>query len=143
MLFVTHLAAALHVAAWTGHPLAALIGTLLPDIDHFLKSRHAVNLKKLMKYSLTPTTAYPPRPYFHNWIALACFGALAFLIHPASGVAFALAFAVHLILDAIDHTDLRPFFPFRMNIRGPIRYNSFAEHLLAFTLLTSYLLFFA
>lgn len=143
MLFVTHLAMALHIAAWTGHPIAALIGSLLPDLDHFLKLNGLTNIKKLMKYSLTPSANYPPRPYLHNWIAAIGIGALALILHPPTFVAFFAGFILHLILDCIDETDIKPFVPLSWNIHGPIKYNSFAEHCLAFFLLVSYLIFFA
>lgn len=145
MLFVTHIALALHIGAWTSHPVAALIGSLFSDIDHFvpLKKHGRFSWRKLLHHSLQPTLDYPPRSFLHNILSLAVLGALTRLLFPAAALAFSLGFAGHLLLDTLDHTDIHLFYPWKKNIKGPVTYNSFTEHVIAVVLLVLYIVLYA
>ena len=93
---------------------------------------------------MKPTKVWPPRSYLHNIFALAGITAVAWFWYPVAALAFGIGYVGHLFLDALDHTNLRVFFPFSNRItNGPIKYNSFGEHTIAVGLLIGYAILYA
>ena len=70
----------------------------------------------------------------HNVVVWFVISTVLYIAFDSVGVAIALGYASHLVLDALDSADYYPLYPWkRFNIRGPVGYFSKIE--LYFTLL--------
>lgn len=102
--------------------LVFLFGSLVPDIDSarsFLGSR-----VKVVGWLSTH------RGIFHSLAMLILLTLLVWSILPQFALVFGLGYSVHLILDALTREGIAPFFPLKYRLRGWIRTNSVAEHIL-------------
>lgn len=142
MYATTHLALGLVIGRLTGDYQAALIGSLIIDIDHLVpafKEKRIFNFKKLWLLSKSSTDS--ARSFLHGifpWIGLStliCFFDLGF------GLVFALGYFGHLLLDALDDSPLFILYPSKkINIKGFIPYFSLEEFIFSVTLFCAYLM---
>jgi membrane-bound metal-dependent hydrolase YbcI (DUF457 family) len=52
---------------------------------------------------------------------------IVYMQWPAVAFAFAVSYAVHLVLDAFDTSDFYPFYPWGFNVKGYVDYFSRSE----------------
>jgi len=130
LLIGSHLAAGLIIGKLTGSYILALCGALFVDLDHLIsyaKNGIIFDLKKLWKTITDPKDPFgSQRNFLHSFI----FWILVFLIFANSkaGFIFSLGYLSHLILDVLDGSDFRLFYPLsKINIKGPIGYLSRRE----------------
>jgi inner membrane protein len=106
---------------------------LLPDMDHtssFLGRR-------LKPFSIIFRFLFRHRGLLHSFLpAFLLYGALALTTTTEIASAAFIGYASHLILDALTPQGVRPFWPLKYRIRGPIRTKSIGEKVL-FTLLVT------
>ena len=145
MFLPTHLAAGLIIGKLTGNYNAALLGSVVMDLDHLLAYSRAgilFNFKKL----LIATTGkinigMPQRNFLHNIFFCLLISAVALTINFSAGLVFAIAYICHLILDSLDNSNYYPLYPnLKIKLHGPIKYFSKQDIIFAAILL---LIFFA
>lgn len=133
MLWRTHLAFAFFLGALAVHFLsfswlflfAALLGSLLPDVDH--------PRSKLGSFVPFLSLFFTHRGFFHGIIALFLFPFLASLLFPSSFLSqgIFLGYLSHLFLDAATRKGIMPLHPFlSWRVHGPARSGSFFETML-------------
>lgn len=109
MFLGAHIAAGLIVGKITGNYPAALISTIIIDIDHiipYIKHGIIFDLKKLWKTTLNPYDPYGnQRNYLHSIFMWFAISVLAILIHYEIGFVICLGYLTHLILDLLDGSD--------------------------------------
>jgi hypothetical protein len=138
MLLPTHLAAGLIIGKLTGDYSAAFIGSVAVDTDHFFAFYHSHVLLKVKKIILATTNqnfkVNNQRNYFHNVLFFLAISTLVLIINFRVGLAFGLAYLVHLIFDSLDNQSYYPFYPNKkIGFRGPIKY--FSKQEIGFALL--------
>ncbi len=146
MTFPTHLFAGLAVGAFTGDYTVAVVASVAPDIDHVVSyARHGVFKNAETFWSVITAEADPwndQRNVLHNILVPSTLSILAYIFFPEHALALVLGYGIHLTLDAFDASDFYPFYPWkRINLRGPIHYNSKWEFALAIPLLLAFLYF--
>ncbi len=143
MYGITHLALGLIIGKATGDYPAAILGSLLIDVDHLwpaFKDKELFNLKKLLKRTTNSTDT--SRCFFHNIFSWIILSVGACLINFHFGWVFSLAYLGHLILDAIDSSPFFPFFPIKkFNIIGFISYCSKKEVVFSLILFSIFIVF--
>lgn len=141
MLYTTHIAGGLIIGSLTGEWTAALTGTLIIDADHLIpliRTGTIFRPTELIANACKQENAYghaDQRGALHSLFSWAALSVIVMAISFPFGIAFACAYLLHLILDAIDGADFFPLFPYkRINIKGPIGYASIGEHVFGFLL---------
>lgn len=129
MYGTTHLALGLIIGKITGNYQAAILGSLLLDLDHLVpvfKDRAKFSFKKFWKK--TKDYKDNSRNYFHSVFAWLFFSIIICLIDYEFALVFSLAYLGHFLLDALDNSPFYPFYPFKkVNIYGFIPYYSREE----------------
>ena len=141
MYTTTHLALGLIIGKLTGDYPAAILGSLIIDIDHLIpaaKEGRLFNVKELWKRSRVPEGG--GRSYFHGIIPWALISVVICLIDLRFGLVFTLAYLGHLIFDALDNSDFWPLYPFnrKINIKGFVPYYSRQELIFSIMLFLAY-----
>ena len=143
MFILAHLAAGLIIGKISGNYPASLIGALAVDLDHlipYIRHKILLNPKKFWKTIANPEDPYGnQRNFLHSFFAWMLLSLIVTIINFNVGIILSLSYLIHLLLDLIDGSDFYPFYPFKLNIRGPIKYLSKSEFL--FTAI-SFLIFF-
>jgi len=133
MFILAHLAAGLIIGKISGSYLPSLIGSLAMDLDHLIPYiRHKVlfSPKKFWDAITSPEDAYGnQRNFLHSFIAWAAASSIFMTVNFNIGLIFSLGYLCHLLLDLIDGSDFHPLYPFKLNVRGPIKYLSKPEML--------------
>lgn len=143
VLGITHAVAGVFVGVILGHvyglntPLVlfAVLGALLPDIDH--------PASKLGRYFKSLRWFAKHRGFFHSLFAAVLFTILIHLANESIGypalyaVAFLLGFLSHLVLDAWTKEGIQPFFPVTIRIKGKRKVGSPMEWLLSFVMVAT------
>ena len=139
MFIFAHLFVGLIIGKISGSYLVALIGALFVDLDHlivYIKNGILFKPKKLWK---TITDANDPygfqRNFLHNFFIWMIISILIIILDFKIGIIFSLAYLSHLLLDSLDGSDFYPFYPWKFNVKGPIKYLSFSEIIFTFILL--------
>ena len=144
MFFASHLAAGLIIGKLTGNYSAALLGSLLIDIDHIVSyAKHGLlfNPKRAWKVMTSHEDTHGTQRHFlHSFFSWAIITAVMALFNYSYAVIFSIGYFVHLIFDAFDSSDFYPLFPLKWNIKGPLQYMSSAEYLFAALLFVIYFL---
>lgn len=140
MLLSTHLAAGLVISKLTGNYNAALLGSVIMDLDHLIAYYRTGILLKLRKILLVTTgradIGIAQRNFFHNIFFYLFISAVVSAINFSAGLTFGAAYLCHLILDALDSEKYYPFYPsLKIKLRGPIKYFSRQEFIFTFILL--------
>lgn len=129
MYITTHLALGLIIGKITGNYPAALVGSLAVDLDHMfpaISEKRFFNIKEYWRRSKDYMGG--GRSYFHNIFSLIIFSGLVYFFDPRFALIFAVAYLGHFLLDALDNSGLKPFFPLsKINIKGFIPYYSKQE----------------
>ena len=138
VLGITHAAAGLAMAAlFPVQTVAvygfAVLGALLPDIDHpsSYLGRYFKSLKWFTKH----------RAFFHSIVAAALFTLAVYAMNAQIGwpatysIAFLLGYLSHLVLDAWTKEGITPFFPVKIRVKGKRKVGSPAEYVLLALLL--------
>lgn len=137
MYITTHLVLGLIIGKITGNYQAAISGSLLIDLDHFipiLKDKAKFSFKKFWKK--TKDYKDDSRTYFHSFFAWLFFSIIICLINYEFGLVFSLAYLGHFLLDALDNSSFYPLYPFKkINISGFMPYYSREELFLNIALL--------
>ena len=127
-----------------GHTGAFLIGSILPDIDHLvILLKHKQFSFREAYYSMKSEEKYGIRyktPWTHSALALIVLGSLTTLINQPAGIAFAVGYLLHLLLDAIDTDEKQYFFPVKYKFRGFLPVFSYVELIAAAVLTGVYFL---
>ncbi len=128
----THLVTGLLIGRITGNYAAALSGSLVVDLDHFVSYyRHSLISKprKLLKVMMDEKDQWgDQRNFMHGIFSWIVGSGLLMLINFQFGFVFSIAYFSHILLDAIDGADFWPYFPFqKLNLKGPIGYGSRRE----------------
>ncbi len=144
MFITAHIAAGLIAGALTHNYVAALIGALFIDLDHlivYIKNKVIFDAKKFWKTVTDPNDPYGDQRHFlHSFITWSIISIVLLVSKVPWGFAFSIGYLSHLLLDLIDGSDFRPFFPFRYNVKGPIKYYSQSEFLFTVALLIIFML---
>ena len=140
MFLPAHLAAGLIIGKLTGNYNAALLGSVIMDLDHLLAYYRVgilFNFRKLFIATMGKINiGIPQRNFFHNIFFYLLVLAVISLINFSAGLVFNIACLCHLVLDALDNSDYYPFYPnLKINLRGPIKYFSKQEFIFTFILL--------
>ena len=143
MFILAHLAAGLLVGGLMRDYVAALLGALVLDLDHLISYvRHGL-LRRPGRLWATVTQQRDPygdqRNLLHNVAVWAMLCVIILVIDLRFGAVFAVASFSHLLLDILDGADFYPFYPLRLNIRGPVGYLSKAELLVTAILFGAWL----
>jgi len=137
MFWVAHLGLGLLLGKLSGSYVPAILGSLIIDLDHlpiYFKRGILFNPKKLWKAMTDSEDKLgSPRAFLHNFFVWAIISMVIMWFFPETGFVFSLAYLGHLFLDVVDSSDVYPFYPFDINLKGPIAYLSKGE--LCFTLL--------
>ena len=143
MFIFAHLAAGLIVGKSFENYTPALIGALVPDLDHIIPYiQHGIffSPRKFWKTATNPKDRYGnQRNYLHNIIVWAIISVPVIMFDFKIGIVFSLAYLSHLFLDLLDSSDFRPLYPMKFSIKGPIGYLSKSE---SFITLILFLIFF-
>jgi len=128
MFFLAHLVIGLLIGKLTGQYWLSLFGALFPDIDHFVSyvRNGILSPKKFWKTITVPEDPYGDQRYLlHNlWVV----GGLSVVSLLFGGVALAIGYISHILLDMLDASDYFILYPSkRFNIKGPIQYFSLQE----------------
>lgn len=139
---IAHLLIGLILGKKFGYTPAFVLGSVFPDIDHLvvlIKHRHfrPAEIFRAMKYEDRYVERYKT-PYIHSLLAWLIFSAIAVLFNFATGIAFSVAYLLHLILDAFDKDEMQLFYPFKKTLRGFLPVFSKWEIILGLILLTVY-----
>ncbi len=129
MYSTTHLALGLIIGKVTGDYQAAVLGSLIIDIDHLIPNFQQKN-KFILKdfWKKTKDSRDSSRSYFHSFFAWIIFSIIVCLIDYKFGLVFSLAYLGHFLLDALDDSSFYPIFPIKkFDIRGFIPYYSKEE----------------
>lgn len=142
MYSTTHLAMGLIIGKLTGDYPAALLGSLIIDIDHLIpaaKEKRLFNIKEFWRRSKSFNDS--ARSFLHGLPAFIIISALICLFDWKFGLVFALAYLGHLILDALDDSSLPILYPNKkIDIKGFIPYYSREELLFSVVLFSAYLM---
>ena len=140
-MFVTaHIAAGLLIGKLTGNYVAALLGMLLLDLDHFyafIKENVFTSWKRLKKVILFEEYVKGDRTPLHSFTLWLPISLVFVLIDKNFGVPFAIGYLAHLCMDMVDNSDFYAFWPWEYSFKGPIRYLGWRE--LTITLLLLFL----
>lgn len=140
VLGITHAVAGVFVGVVLGQvyglstPLVlfAVLGALLPDIDH--------PASKLGRYFKSLRWFAKHRGFYHSFFAAVLFTILIHLANESIGypthyaIAFLLGFVSHLVLDAWTKEGIQPFFPVTIRIKGRRKVGSPLEWVLSFVM---------
>ena len=134
MFILAHLAAGLIIGKASGSYAPSLIGALAVDVDHlvpYVKHKVFLSPRKLWKTITDPDDPYGnQRNFSHSFIFWAIISSVLTAVSFNAGLVFSIAYLSHLLLDLADGSDFYPFYPIKLNIRGPIAYMSKHEFLL-------------
>lgn len=137
MYGTTHLALGLIIGKITGDYQAAIIGSVIIDIDHLipvLQKKNRLGLKEFWRKTKDPKDS--SRSYFHNIFAWIFFSVMTCLIDHKFGLVFSLAYLGHFLLDALDNSSFYPLFPIKkFDIKGFMPYYSKKELIFSLILL--------
>jgi hypothetical protein len=121
MIFL-HLIIGLILGKVLGNFWFFVIGSIFPDIDHiyiviknklFSWKKYIDSLKNEKKYGLRYKTAF-----VHSLFGLTIFSLMVCLINIYGGIAFALAYFLHLIIDWIDIDEKYYLYPNKKKFSG-------------------------
>ena len=129
MYLPTHLAAGLVIGKITGDYTAAMLGSLLPDSDHFysyIKHKAFTSLKNLKAFITDEDDPHDDqRNIFHNIIFAILVWIIMMFISLPFGIIFTASHLIHLFMDSMDGADYYPFYPNKkINLKGPIGFFS-------------------
>ncbi|MBS3112954.1 metal-dependent hydrolase [Candidatus Woesearchaeota archaeon] len=145
MLFTTHILSALLLGKYLGHTGAIVLGSTLIDFDHIFDmivkgKKHG--FRRTLEVLFTP---YPEedesRTVFHSILGWLVISAVLYAIMPSFGIYFSAGYLLHLVLDSLDTSRLRLFYPQKYDIRGWVEYNSLTEYILAIIMFIIYFFF--
>ncbi len=140
MMFRTHAAAGMLVALIfiksfnLGHPLLffsiVFLSALLPDID--IPSSKIGRRVKPLSWFLN--FMFGHRKIFHSlFFTFILFVLLILLFENYIGAAFFLGYSVHILVDGITVSGIKPFYPLlSFKINGPVRAGGLMDYLLFF-----------
>ncbi len=116
----------------TGDFPTALAGSLVMDLDHAISYfRHGILFKPRKLFRAIFDEADPwgdQRNFLHSVFSWVVISVLLLTINFNFGLVFSIAYFFHLVLDALDGSDLWPLFPLKkLVIKGPIKYYSKQE----------------
>ena len=144
MTLPTHAMTGLLIGTAVGHPVEGVIFGCLPDIDHFysyVKHGYLKNWNTFYKNAFgRDDAAGDQRNILHNIFVFAGLSILIWFLLPQFFLVFTIAYASHLVLDAIDTSDYFPLYPWKgINIRGFINFYSWQEGVLLSGILVAYI----
>lgn len=133
MLSLTHLLSGLLVGKLIGGSMILVaVGAVIVDIDHFYKFAKNGLLfspRKLWKTMFSPHDPHGTnRTIAHSLLAWALATLAMVLINKQYGAMLSIGYLSHLIIDAFDSDDMQLLFPLKHSVKGPVAYNSTAEH---------------
>ena len=144
MFILSHVIAGLIIGKILNNYTFALIGALFIDLDHlipYVKHKVIFSPKKFWKTITNPLDPYGnQRNYLHSFFTWAIASVILLLIHFNIGLALSLGYLSHILLDMFDGSDFYPFYPFKYNFKGPIKYLSVRELILIIILLAVFLI---
>lgn len=142
MTIASHIAVGLIVGKITDNYPLALAVSLLLDLDHVLVYFRNGVFKNFKKFWTTVTNEEDPygnqRNVLHSIFTWGALSLLTFLFLPKFALTFTLAYLGHLLLDLLDSSDYQPFYPIKWNVKGPIKYFSYAELLFCIAMIILY-----
>ncbi len=132
MTLPSHFLVGVAVGSITGHYPAAIITSVVFDLDHlfFYYTRNLLfrPLKVLTKALEEKVYIKGQRGIFHSIFSLVAISTIFLLIDFSLGMTVFLAYFFHLLLDALDESPFYPFYPLKkMELSGPVIYASFGE----------------
>jgi len=134
MIFLIHLLVGLIIGKISGQYAIAIIGAVFLDLDHLIcYSRNGVLLRPKKLWRLLTTSKDPygsQRNFLHSFFAWASISLIGILINFEIGLIFSTAYLTHLLIDMLDDADYYPFYPFKINVKGIIKYFSKSEVLI-------------
>ncbi len=101
--------------------IAALLGTLIPDID----TKYSKAGKKKVFRPVQLFTSH--RGVFHSFSFLVLLGFFLVFVFPKAIEGFILGYGLHLIADSLTVQGIYPLYPLKWKIKGNLRTGSFNE----------------
>jgi hypothetical protein len=148
MMLTTHFITGLLIGSISGNYAAAIGGSIIIDVDHFIsiikQQRHHFDPKKIISLLLSSEDPQgDQRNILHNVISVIPLSLIvSILFGPYSGLIFGISHMSHLLLDSLDKSPYFPLYPNKkIKFKGFINYNSTGEHILSLTILIVYLLY--
>ncbi len=125
-----------------GHTAAFVVGSIFPDIDHLfilIKNKH-FNFREAFAAMENEDVAGEryKTPYTHSILGWLLFSSIVSFYDWPTGLAFGVAYALHLLLDIIDTDEKQLFYPFKKTIRGFLPVFSKYEIIFAVILIAIY-----
>jgi len=129
MLFKTHLAIALFLVLlffqYITNPFIFLpvvfLATIIPDIDSRFSKIGKKKIFRLLQFFVKH------RGILHSFTFLLVLSLLIFLSFKEILFPFALAYSLHLLLDALTIQGISPFYPLKFRTRGKVKTGGFLE----------------
>jgi len=117
--------------------IVALLSTYIPDID----SRYSTLGRKKINRILQWFTKH--RGVIHSFTFLLLITLLLTLFFPVLALGFFLGYGLHLFADSFTSEGIRPFYPFKKRVRGPVKTGGRFEimFLVGFVILDLFLFF--
>ena len=143
MTFPAHLLLGLVIGKVMGNYPVAILASTLVDVDHlqsYIKHGLLSRPKELWSTLTSQDDPYgDQRGIFHNVMFFALVSWVLISLFSSVGWVIAAGWLGHLCLDALDSSDYWPLYPYkRINLKGPIDYNSKAEVIFCFSLVVVY-----
>jgi len=145
MLFRTHLVIALFFVLmffqYIENPIlflpVAFLATIIPDIDNRFSKIGHYRIFRIFNFFIKH------RGIIHSFTFLAIVSILISLSFKEILIPFALAYSIHLLLDAVTLNGIRPFYPLKFKIKGRIKTGGITETILfvSFLLIDLFLIF--
>jgi len=145
MFIEVHLAAGLILGKLTNNYTLALAGALAIDLDHlipYINNKVIFDLKRFWKTITDPKDPYGnQRNFLHSFIGWIFVSSALIIFNFEIGFIFSLGYLSHLLLDIADGSDFYPFYPLsKINLKGPIKYFSKTEFIIAIILFVIFLI---
>lgn len=133
MFWPTHIVTGLIIGKLTGNYPISIIASILPDLDHlWIYYKHDVLFNRdLFKTLLNDKDEIgEQRNYLHSIFIFAFLSFCVWYFLNSVFIPFFIGYFIHMVLDSLDKSEMRPFYPFRFKTTGFIGYLSKAELLL-------------
>lgn len=141
----THILLGLIIGKVTGDYTAGILSSTLIDLDHFQSYyKHGLLSKPKELWSRLTDQSDPygdQRGVLHSIYVFIVASIVLAALFPEVGPILVIGWFGHLCLDALDNSDYWPFYPNKkINLRGPVKYNTWQELLFFILLVVVYLL---
>ena len=145
MFWLAHFCVGLLIGKILGNYPVALVVSLGIDVDHmysYAKGGILSNPRAFWSYVTNREGKQIARKdyFLHSVFSWLLLSGVFFFMDGYIGLVFFVSYFFHLLLDALDSSDMHPFYPFRFKIRGPVGYFSKTEFFITGVFLVGFLI---